>query len=74
MKAIVARHGRVTIPKSLRERLGIRPGTVLEFCAHGGALIATRVQTDAVSRVYGCLGASGDTNRFIRALRGNSKP
>jgi antitoxin PrlF len=31
MKAVVAERGQVTIPKRLRDRLGIRPGTVLEF-------------------------------------------
>jgi len=31
MRAKVAERGQVTIPKVLRERLGIRPGTVLEF-------------------------------------------
>jgi len=31
MRAKVAERGQVTIPKVLRERIGIRPGTVLEF-------------------------------------------
>ena len=31
MKARVAERGQVTIPKRLRERLGVKPGTVLEF-------------------------------------------
>ena len=31
MKAKVADRGQVTIPKALRDRLGIRPGTVLDF-------------------------------------------
>jgi AbrB family looped-hinge helix DNA binding protein len=37
--AVVAERGQVTIPKSLREKLGISPGTVLEFdieCRVGG--------------------------------------
>jgi AbrB family looped-hinge helix DNA binding protein len=33
----------VTIPKSLRERLGIEPGHVLEFAEVDGSLVATRV-------------------------------
>lgn len=73
MKAIVAERGQVTIPKSLREKLGIRPGTALEFSARDGTLIAQKVETDPVSSVYGCLGAAGDTDRYIRALRGNAK-
>ena len=31
MKAIVAQRGPVTIPKALRDKLGIRPGTAPEF-------------------------------------------
>ena len=31
MKAVVSEKGQVTIPKTLRDRLGIRPGQVLDF-------------------------------------------
>jgi AbrB family looped-hinge helix DNA binding protein len=74
MKAIVAERGQVTIPKSLRERLGIRPGTALEFSARDGTLVAQKVETDPVSSVYGCLPDIGDTDRFMRELRGTTKP
>ena len=40
MKAKVAERGQVTIPKALRERLGIVPGTVLDFIEEQGRLIA----------------------------------
>lgn len=72
MKAIVAQRGQVTIPKPLRDKLGIRPGTVLEFIAKDGTLIARKVETDRISQVFGCLGGRNDTDKFIRALRGNS--
>jgi len=72
MKAIVAERGQVTIPKPLRDKLGIGPGTVLEFIAKHGTLIASKVETDPVSQVFGCLGSRIDTDKFIRALRGNS--
>ena len=73
MKAVVAERGQVTIPKALRERLGIRPGTALEFTAQNGTLVARKAETDPVSRVFGCLGGQGDTDKFIRALRGDAK-
>ena len=73
MKAVVAERGQVTIPKALRDRLGIRPGTALEFSAENGALIARKAETDPVSRVFGCLGRQVDTDKSIRALRGASK-
>ena len=71
MKAVVAERGQVTIPKSLRDKLGIRPGTALEFTAKDGALVARKAETDSVSQVYGCLGGQVDTDKFIRTLRGD---
>ena len=74
MKAVVAERGQVTIPKALRDRLGIRPGTALEFSAQNGVLVARKAQTDPVSGVFGCLGEPLDTDKFIRLLRGDAKP
>lgn len=74
MKAIVAERGQVTIPKALRDRLGIRPGTALEFSTRDGQLLASKVQTDPVSVVFGCLGAGLDTDQFIGDLRGDAGP
>lgn len=70
MKAVVAERGQVTIPKPLRDKLGIRPGTSLEFVAKDGALIVRKAETDPVSRVFGCLGGRVDTDKFIHGLRG----
>ncbi len=42
MKAKVSEKGQVTIPKAVRDRLGIRPGTVLEFAAEAGRLVARK--------------------------------
>ena len=72
MKATVAERGQVTIPKALREKLGIRPGTSLEFSARNGSLVATKAETDPVSQVFGCFGRKIDTDRFIRELRGDA--
>ena len=73
MKAIVGERGQVTIPKPLRNKLGIRPGTALEFTAKDGALVARKAETDAVSQVFGCLGGRIDTDQFIRSLRGDQE-
>ena len=73
MKAIVAERGRVTIPKPLRDKLGIRPGTALEFTAKNGALVARKAETDPVSQVFGCLGRGIDSDKFVRELRGDPK-
>jgi len=73
MKAVVAERGQVTIPKRLRERLGIRPGTVLEFREEANKLIAEKVETAAaLDRWYGSLGRRRRTDDILRALRGES--
>ena len=71
MKAVVAERGQVTIPKRLRERLGIRPGTVLEFREEGERLVAEKAETaDALDRWFGSLGRRRGTDDIIRTLRG----
>ena len=72
MKAVVADRGQVTIPKPLRDRLGIAPRTVLDFREENGRLVAEKaVQTDPVSRVYGCLSLGKSTDEIIAELRGD---
>jgi antitoxin PrlF len=71
MKARVADRGQVTIPKRLRERLGVKPGTVLEFSEEHGRLVAIKSgSADSVSEVYGCLGKKIDTDAIMAQLRG----
>jgi antitoxin PrlF len=70
MKAVVAERGQVTIPKRLRERMGIRPGTILEFREEADKLIAEKAETAAaVDRWYGRLGRGRRTDDIIRELR-----
>jgi AbrB family looped-hinge helix DNA binding protein len=71
MKARVTVHGRVTIPKRLRERPGLKPDTVLEFSEEHGRLIAVKgVDADLVTEVLGCLGNRIDTDAVVAGLRG----
>jgi antitoxin PrlF len=54
MNAVVSEKGQVTIPKGLRDQLGLRTGTVLEFKADAGKLIATkRVDSDPFEKWSG---------------------
>lgn len=70
MKAIVSEKGQVTIPKQLRDRLGIRPGEQLDFVAEGGRLVASKVrQADPIDKVYGIL-AIESTDTVMEELRG----
>jgi antitoxin PrlF len=74
MKAIVAERGQVTIPKSLRDALGIAPGTVLDFAQVEGKLVAQKVlEDDPIERFRGILGRRLDTDRIIDELRGRVK-
>lgn len=71
MRAKVAERGQVTIPKALRLRLGIRPGTVLEFSEEKGRLIAVKKEgADPVDEFYGSLGRGRSTKQIMDTLRG----
>ncbi len=72
MKAKVAERGQVTIPKALRERPGIRPGTILEFTEEAGRLVAVKATPqDELDLVYGTLGCGRRTDDLIAGLRGS---
>ncbi len=43
MKATLTSKGQLTIPKSIRDRMGLKPGDVLEFDEHVTYLKAQRV-------------------------------
>ena len=42
MDAILSEKGQITIPKAIREKLGLLPGVVLEFDAIKGQLVARK--------------------------------
>lgn len=73
MKRTVSEKGQVTIPKALRDRLGIRPGEVLDFRDEDGRLVASKaVAEDPINSVYGILGTGAHTDRFMRKIRGKA--
>lgn len=73
MKAIVSEKGQVTIPKPLRERLGIRPGQILDFSEEQGRLVAAKVTPqDPVESLYGILKLGRPTDDVITSLRGKA--
>ena len=73
MKSIVSEKGQVTIPKRLRERLGIRPGQVLDFSEDRGRLVASKdTQEDPIDSVYGILKLGQRTDAAIDTLRGKA--
>lgn len=71
MKAVVSEKGQVTIPKPLRDRLGIRPGQVLEFNEERGRLVGRKVSNeDPIDSVYGILRQPGSTDQWLTEVRG----
>lgn len=76
MKSTVSEKGQVTIPKKLRDRLGIEPGAVLDFVEVDGRLVATKTQgEDVVAAVSGLLESDAmNTDQFIENLRGEVLP
>lgn len=70
MNAIVSEKGQVTIPKRLRDRLGIRAGQVLEFEEDQGRLVATKVPASGrVEAAFGLLADGTSTDDVVAELR-----
>lgn len=72
MKAVVGERGQITIPKPLRDRLGIRPGQRLDLEEQDGRLIATKdLDTDdPIAAVYGTLDLGMSTDEYMEIVRG----
>jgi AbrB family looped-hinge helix DNA binding protein len=71
MKTTVSEKGQITIPKRLRDRLGLRPGTVLDFEEAGGRLVGRKlVPADHLDELLGILDLPGGADAFVRETRG----
>jgi len=71
MKTTVSEKGQITIPKRLRDRLGLRPGTVLDFEEAGGRLVGRKlVPADHLDDLVGILDIPGGADAFVRETRG----
>lgn len=74
MNPVVAERGQVTIPKALRDKLGIVPGTELAFTAENGRLVATKVVGDHPAlKLMGRHGKGRRTADIMARLRGPAK-
>ncbi len=76
MSAIVLDDGKISIPKEVREALGLAPGTVLEVQSHAGTLVAwKKVEPDVFEkwRGRGQLPFGTNTDDYLGLIRdGNS--
>lgn len=72
MRSTISEKGQITVPKPLRDRLGIRGGDRLEFTEGQGGLVMRKApDKDPVDAVYGILRLGESTDRVLRALRGD---
>ena len=63
--------GQVTVPKAIRQRFGLMPGVEVQFLPKGNHVILEKViNQHPLDKVYGILGNSQQTDRFLEELRG----
>ena len=75
MEATVAERGQITLPKPVRDALGLTKGTQLKVELEGGRIILRKNVDDALSRLRGRFKlAEGHTSTddALRALRGRA--
>ena len=71
MNSTVGQRGQVTVPKKLRDRLGIRPGVVVEFEeTKGGILLRKKLPEGPMDAVYGIVACDRSTDDLMVELRG----
>jgi antitoxin PrlF len=71
MKSVLSDRGQVTIPKEIRDRLGLKPGVVLDFTENDGKLVVTKVvSNDSIEESYGILKLGRTTSQVMSELRG----
>lgn len=74
MEATVAERGQITLPKAVRDALGLTKGTLLKVELDGNRIILRKNVDDAVSRARGKfkLPAGVTTDDVMRELRGRA--
>ncbi len=71
MTSKVTDKGQVTIPKILRDRLGLDPGQEVEFEEQGGAIVVRRrVRRDPLRELVGMVKERTDVDAYLSETRG----
>jgi antitoxin PrlF len=74
MEATVAERGQITLPKAIRDALGLTKGTKLKIDLEGGRIVMRKDVDDALSRLRGRfkLPPGVTTDDIMRELRGRA--
>ena len=71
MKTTVSEKGQITIPKAVRTKLGLRPGTVLELEADRGRLVGRKASgRDVIDELYGTMPMDEPVDEYLERTRG----
>ena len=72
MESTISARGQVTVPKQLRDKLGLRPGTVVEFeLRDDGVLLKKGVRgSHPVDQVFGILKTRKPVDSVLDEMRG----
>lgn len=75
MEATVAERGQITLPKAVRDALGLVKGSVLKVELDGGRIVLRKDVSEALRKVRGKFklvdGLTG-TDEALRAIRGRA--
>ena len=76
MEATVAERGQITLPKAVRDALGLTKGTQLKVELEGNRIILRKSVDDAVSKARGRFKLDGfdSTDDAMRAIRSTGEP
>lgn len=74
MEATVAERGQVTLPKAIRDALGLTKGTQLKVELDGSRIVLSKSVDDAISRARGKFKLIGNlsVDEAMRELRGRA--
>jgi len=66
--ATVSEKGQITLPKALRDRLGIRPGSQLELRAEPDGTLRVQVLSTGAASLFGLLARPGEPARTLQQM------
>ncbi|HEX2082380.1 MAG TPA: AbrB/MazE/SpoVT family DNA-binding domain-containing protein [Xanthomonadaceae bacterium] len=75
MEVIVAERGQITLPKAVRDALGLSKGSVLKVELEHGRIVLRKSVDDAISRARGRFRLDqgfASTEQAMRAIRGRA--